>query len=1063
MCRKLICLASVVLVLSLVNSALALGPNGWFDEDINTTGGSGTESNGTFSISGEGADIWGSSDAFHYTFKQLEGDGEMIARVVSNGTGSNDWAKGGVMIREMLDAGSVHAMTVITGGSGGGAGFQWRPEADNGSSSVHDPSPAIAPPYWVKIVRQGNTFSGYLSADGVTWTQQGDNTDIAMSSSVHIGLCVTSHAGGEIRTFEFDNVSWSGNVGDAPPQLVAYEPTPADGSLFADTWVSANWQPGETAVSHDVYISDVLADVEAGAADAFVGNQAAAFFIAGFAGFPFPDGLVPGVTYYWRVDEVEADGTTHAGDVWSFSIPSKKAYGEIPGDGGMFVPVDVTLEWTGGFGSKLHTVFFGDDFDAVANATAGAPQGTTTFDPGALELNKTYYWRVDEMDPPFTHTGDVWSFTTTLPGLGTAIMDRWENISGTDINLLKDSPKFPNNPDVTEIVTSFMWDGADIGDYGARIEAWVYAPTTGDYTFWLACDDNGELWVSTDDDSSNSVLVASIPGWTNVDEWTKFPSQKSEPISLVAGERYYVQALWKEGGGGDNCQVAWEGPGIATRTVIPGGNMSPFEPVSAFGAKPSNRATGVTQTPVLTWKAGLYADSHEVYFGTDEAAVTGATKASPEYKGSKTLGDESFDPGQLPWESTFFWRVDEVAAGNPDSPWVGSVWSFTTADFVIVDDFESYTDNDAANEAIWQYWIDGYGVAGNGSLVGYAMPPYAEQAIVQGGRQSMPLSYANTAGVMNSEAELKLVSARNWAEGNVATLSIWFQGQPASTGGFVEGPVGTFTMKGSGTDIWNNGTAGDYRDEFHFAYKTLTGSGTIIARVDSVQETNGWAKAGVMIRETLEPGSRHAYAAVTPASGVASQGRIDPGGVSFNTAEGGITAPHWVKLERDIAGNFTVSHSADGSTWVPVSGATPQNIQMGSTVFVGLAVTSHDAALTTEAVFSNVSIIGNVGGQWTHQDIGIATNAAEPMYVAVSNATGAPVVVAHDDPAAAQVGTWTQWSIDLSTFSDQGINLSNVDQITIGLGAKGGAAAGGSGIVFIDSITLRRPAPEPQP
>ena len=97
-----------------------------------------------------------------------------------------------------------------------------------------------------------------------------------------------------------------------------------------------------------------------------------------------------------------------------------------------------------------------------------------------------------------------------------------------------------------------MWDGADLSDYGARIEAWVYAPATGDYTFWFAADDQSELWVSTDDDSSNAVLVASIPGWTNVNEWTKFPSQKAEPVSLVAGERYYVQALWKEGGGGDN-------------------------------------------------------------------------------------------------------------------------------------------------------------------------------------------------------------------------------------------------------------------------------------------------------------------------------------------------------------------------------------------------------------------------------------------------------------------------------------------------------------------------------
>ncbi len=169
-------------------------------------------------------------------------------------------------------------------------------------------------------------------------------------------------------------------------------------------------------------------------------------------------------------------------------------------------------------------------------------------------------------------------------------------------------------------------------------------------------------------------------------------------------------------------------------------------------------------------------------------------------------------------------------------------------------------------------------------------------------------------------------------------------------GSFVECPVGTFTMTGSGTDIWDVGTAGDYRDEFHFAYKTLTGPGTIIARVESVENTNDWAKAGVMIRETLEPGSVHAYGCVTPANGVASQGRIDNGGASFNTAEGGITAPHWVKLERSISGILTVSHSADGSSWIPVSGSNPTNIQMGSTVYIGLAVTSHDAALTCQGV-----------------------------------------------------------------------------------------------------------------
>ncbi len=1056
MFRKLFLMASAVLVLSLAGPAAAIGPSGWFDEDINTTGGSAEESDGTFSVSGDGADIWGTADAFHYTYKLLEGDGEMVARVVSNGSGSNAWAKGGVMIREELTPGSTHAMAVVTGGEGGGAAFQWRPDTDGDSLSAHGPSPTVSPPHWVRIVREGNTFSGFLSPDGTNWTQQGTDTDINMGDSVYIGLCVTSHAGGEIRTYEFDSVSWIGNTTDAPPQLTAYEPSPADGALHPETWVSTGWQPGETAVSHDVYFSDVLADVEAGAEEAFIGNQSTPSFIVGFTGFAYPDGLVPGTTYYWRVDEVEADGTTHTGDIWSFSVPPRTAYAPDPGDGAIFVPEDVTLSWEPGFNAKLHTVYFGDDFDTVANATGGDPIGNTTFQPGALELNKTYYWRVDEFDPPTTHTGEVWSFTTTLPGLGTGVMSRWEDLSGTDINALKDSVNYPDDPDVTEEIDEFQWNGQDLDNYGGQLEAWVYVPATGDYTFWLCTDDQGELWLSSNDDPSNTSLVASIPSWASVDEWTKFPSQKSEPVPLVGGEKYYIMAIWKEGGGGDHCQVAWQGPGIPERTIIPGSNLSPFEPVKAFGANPANGAVDVKQTPTLKWKPGIHAESHEVYFGSDEAAVAGATKASPEYKGSQALGEESFEPGTLAWDSTFYWRVDEVATGDPNSPWVGSVWNFTTADFLVVDNFEDYTDNDAEGEAVWQTWLDGFGVDTNGSQIGNAVPPYMELNTVQQGRQSVELFYNNTGGVTNSEVERPLELVRDWTQNGVDELLLWFHGRPASDGSFVEGPVGTFTMTGSGADI-----TGD-SDEFHYAYKTLTGAGSIIARVNSVEDTHAWAKAGVMIRGSLDADAQHAMTFITPDNGAVFEYRLDVGGDNVGAAgqEADVTAPHWVKIERDIGGNFSASHSADGSSWQPLG--LSENIQMGSTVFIGLALTSHDAAATTEAVFSNVTITGNVTGQWTNQDIGIASNAAEPLYVGIANAAGAPAIVPHPDPLAAQIDEWTPWPVPLSEFEAQGIDLTDVRKLVIGLGAKGGAASGGSGSIFLDNITVRKPEPEPQ-
>ena len=121
-------------------------------------------------------------------------------------------------------------------------------------------------------------------------------------------------------------------------------------------------------------------------------------------------------------------------------------------------------------------------------------------------------------------------------------------------------------------------------------------------------------------------------------------------------------------------------------------------------------------------------------------------------------------------------------------------------------------------------------------------------------------------------------------------------------------------------------------------------------------------------------------------------------------------------------------------------------------------MTAHNASATCEAVFTNVTTTGNVSGQWVNQDIGIASNDNESLYVAVSNSTGTPAVVAHDDANAATIDTWTEWVIPLSAFADQGIVLTNVDRIAIGLGTKGNMTIpGGSGKMYIDDIRLYQP------
>ncbi|UCD51363.1 MAG: LamG domain-containing protein, partial [Phycisphaerales bacterium] len=182
------------------------------------------------------------------------------------------------------------------------------------------------------------------------------------------------------RPLAQDEVRQTMEISAAGSNPLASSPSPADGSRYEASWVNLRWNPGAFAVSHNIYVGEDFDQVNDATVDspAFWGNQALDFIAAGFPGFPFPDGLLPGTTYYWRIDEVnEADpNSPWKGPVWSFSIAPKTAYNPDPADGAEFVdPNNVTLSWTPGFGAILHTAYFGDNYDEVNNATGGAPLG----------------------------------------------------------------------------------------------------------------------------------------------------------------------------------------------------------------------------------------------------------------------------------------------------------------------------------------------------------------------------------------------------------------------------------------------------------------------------------------------------------------------------------------------------------------------------------------------------------------------------------------------------------------------------------------------------------------
>jgi hypothetical protein len=256
-------------------------------------------------------------------------------------------------------------------------------------------------------------------------------------------------------------------------------------------------------------------------------------------------------------------------------------------------------------------------------------------------------------------------------------------------------------------------------------------------------------------------------------------------------------------------------------------------------------------------------------------------------------------------------------------------------------------------------------------------------------------------------------------------------------------------MTAAGEDIW------DTSDQFHYAYRQYSGTGSIVAKIESLDNTDDFAKAGVMIRETLDADSPYASLLITPANGIRFQYRQAAGDTTDRDFVEGLVVPYWVKLERDAAGSFRGSYSADGVSWETMT--LRPSVSMGASVYIGLALTSHVDGVQGTAVFSGVQIEGNVTGQWQSQDIGILSNSAEPVYVEIANANGTSGVVANDDPAATQIDTWTQWRIDLQQFADQGVNLTSVDSISVGIGDKSNPKPGGTGIMYFDDIELVPP------
>ena len=216
--------------------------------------------------------------------------------------------------------------------------------------------------------------------------------------------------------------------------------------------------------------------------------------------------------------------------------------------------------------------------DGVADITAvtqGAHGAVTTTGDGTWTYTPADKWTgVDSFDYTVTSSTGHDDVTTVMVNVSNhgVLMERWFGIGGTAISSLTGSADYPDNPGDSAIVPSFKAPTNVFDSYGVRMRAFLVAPDSGDYTFWIASDDNGELWLSTDHTAANAAKIATVPGWSSAEQWNKYAQQKSAPVALQKGEVYYIEALMKEGGGGDNLAVAWS-PTPDSPTVIGGADL----------------------------------------------------------------------------------------------------------------------------------------------------------------------------------------------------------------------------------------------------------------------------------------------------------------------------------------------------------------------------------------------------------------------------------------------------------------------------------------------------------
>ena len=481
----------------------------------------------------------------------------------------------------------------------------------------------------------------------------------------------------------------------------------------------------------------------------------------------------------------------------SFIIPNRpvsEASEPSPGDGATDVPRDSLLSWMPGKFADTHDIYLGTSVDAVGDADRSNQldvlvrqgQNESVFDAGLLAFGKTYYWRVDEVSADGTiFKGEVWSFrvepyvyaleaehiTATASSVQQPDMGPENTINGSGLDA----------DDLHSTSEADMWLSSDAGPQ----PTWIQYEFDTVYKLY-------EMWVW-----NYNVTFESVLGFGFKDVTIEYSADGTDWQTLD-GVGEFAQGTG-EGGYAHNAVVDFDG---ATARYVKLTANSSFQglgqyglsevrflyvPVRAREPQPAAGQVEVDPAVVLSWRAGREAASHELHLSDDRDAVENGTALVD------TLSQNSYDAGALDLQlgQTYYWKIVEVNDAETPDRWDSEVWSFSTMESFVVDDFEGYDDDYESYNRIFQVWIDGAGYSqpepgnpgnGSGSLVGTNQAPWVELTVVHVGHQAMPISYDNTAAPFYSEAVRTFAVPQDWTRGSADTLTLYFRGndQPAN-------------------------------------------------------------------------------------------------------------------------------------------------------------------------------------------------------------------------------------------------------------------------------------------